>query len=262
MRGVEKAKIDGARPSLEWMDPRSLVVETDYQRDLAPRSVTMIRKIVANWSWAKIKPAICVKVGNRIAVIDGQHTVIAAVSRGDIEKIPVMIVKADTVKERAAAFISQNRDRLALTPMHLHYAALAAGDEIAVAVDEACRKAKVTILRQSRGLDGKYRVGETFAIGIISTIVAKVGVNAGARVLRVLVDAKRAPLSAHEIRAVRDLLFDPEYKGKFDTYDLVTLIRSRGMEDWRARAQKFIAAGVPRRRATAACWFRELRRGR
>lgn len=212
LTGVTPAVIESDKPQFDWIDPAELCVEDIYQRDLSPKSLTMIRQIIANWNWAKIKPAICVRTGNRLVIIDGQHTAIAAVSHGGIPKIPVIIVDAKTVKERAAAFLSQNRDRLALTPMHMHFAAVAAGDEIAIAVAEACAKAKVIILPHPRGSLGKWKVGETVAVGIISRIIAKIGVFQGARVMKVLVDAKRAPISAHEIAAVHELMFDPKYK--------------------------------------------------
>lgn len=260
MRAVAPGVVNTKLPEFDWIDPSELCVEEEYQRGLSPKSLTMIRHIAASWSWAKIKPAVCVRSGNRLVVIDGQHTAIAAVSHGGIPKIPVMIVDAKTIKERAAAFISQNRDRLALTPMHLHYAAVAAGDEIAVAVQQACEKAKAVILRHPIGAKGQYRVGQTLAIGIISRIVAKIGVFQGARVLKVLVDAKRAPLSAHEIAAVYELLFDPKYRDKVEAFDLVTVIRSKTMEEWRGVASRLTATGMPRRQATAAAFFKALRR--
>jgi hypothetical protein len=262
LRGVEVKPVSKAKPELDWMDPRELVVEADYQRDLSAKSIGMIRRIAANWSWSKIKPAILVRVGNKLTVIDGQHTAIAAVSRGDIAKIPVMIVPAETLRERADAFLSQNRDRLALTPMHMHYAALAAGEEIAVAVAEACRKAKVTVLRNPPGA-GYYKVGDTMAIGIIRRVVARIGAHQGGKVLKVLVEAKRAPLVAHEIAAVHELLFDPELKGTIEIFDLVTVIRSKSMNEWRAKAWQLVAdGGESRRQAIASAWLTALKKKR
>lgn len=258
-RGIVPAVLEAERPKLMWVDPTTLYVEDDYQREIVSNSIWMIRKIVTNWNWAHIKAAICVRdASDRLVVIDGQHTAIAAVSHGGIDKIPVMVVEAKTVKDRAAAFISQNRDRLALTPMHIHHAAVAAGDEVAVAVAAACARVKATILRCPRGQKAKYKVGETFAVGIITRIVSRVGVHHAARVLKVLIDAKRAPLSAHEIAAVYQLLYDDKYRGKVEAFDLVTVIRSRPMDDWRARAWQLVASGTARREATAAVWFKAL----
>lgn len=253
MRGIDAAAIASAKPRFDWVDPQTLFVEESYQRGLAENSVTLIRKIVGRWNWAHIKPPVCVRDSKgRLIVLDGQHTAIAAASHGNIPKIPVMIVEADSVKARATAFISQNRDRIILTPMHMHFAALAAGDEIAVAVDEACRKSKVTILKASRGTTGIYRVGETFAVGVITRLVKQHGVNATARVLRVLVDAKRAPVPAHEISAVAQLLFAPEHKGQVEAFDIATVIRAKTVDHWKARASKAVEAGAKRSAALAS----------
>jgi hypothetical protein len=258
MRGVTPAVIATALPTFDWIEPAKLFVEQDYQRALGENSIAMIRRIVAKWNWAHIKPAICVREGKQLFVIDGQHTAIAAASHGGVAKIPVMIVDAKTIGDRAKAFISQNRDRLALTPMHMHFAALAAGDEVAIAVDQACRKAGVTILKFGRGPAGVYRTGETFAVGIITRIVRTSGVNAGARVLKVLIEAKRAPLAAHEIGAVAILLLDAQYKSRVDAFDLATAIRSRTIDEWKATAATLKSKGTPARIALATALLRSL----
>lgn len=262
MRGVTPAAAVGVEPRFEWIAPEMLFVEQAYQRGLAEHSMTMIRRIVGAWNWARIKPPVCVNVGGKLVVIDGQHTAIAAASHGGIPKIPVMIVQADTVKDRAAAFISQNRDRLALTAMHMHFAAVAAGDEIAVAAAEACAKAGVTVIRFGRGSRGVYKVGETFAVGVIQRIVKKVGVHHCARALKVLIDAKRAPLPANEIAAVAVLLFEPEWKEKkVDLFDLATVIRSKSVAEWKAVSAGLASKGTPTRIALATALYRALKHG-
>src|SRR5581483_1913593 len=151
MQGVTLAPVAGALPELAWAKPTDLFVEPDYQRDLSDRSITLIRRIAANWKWAHVKPCICAKVAGKLMVIDGQHTAIAAATRGDIAFVPVMVVEAAQTRDRAMAFLGQNRDRVALTALHMHHAAAAAGDEIAVAVVEAAKRARVEILRYQNG---------------------------------------------------------------------------------------------------------------
>lgn len=260
MRGVVPATPSTDLPKLTWVSPVEVFVEDDYQRSLSERSIAMIRKIVAGWRWAHIKPVICARVGGKLMAIDGQHTSIAAATLG-IPKIPAMVVTVSTVKERAAAFIGQNCDRLNLTAAHIHYASLAAGEEIAVAVDQACRKAGVRILRHSKGAAGSFKIGETFTVGLIHRIVKRHGVNYGVRVLKVLVDAKRAPLDAAEIAAVDILLREPAYKGRFDTFDLVTALRGSSPEKLMARAARRMAdKGIKRRLALAEVLFSDCRK--
>lgn len=260
LRGVTPAIVAGCpTPELAWVKPAEIYVEAEYQRNLSERSIWMIRKIVAGWRWAHVKPVICARVGDKLMALDGQHTAIAAATLG-IGTIPALIVEAPTVKERAAAFIGQNSDRINLTAAHMHFAQLAAGEEMAVAVDQACAKAGVTILRQSRG-QSACKVGETYAVTILHRLVGRHGVNFLARVLRILVDAKRAPIGAVEIAAVSILLREAPYVGAFEPFNLVTIIRSAPLDRWLAMAAKKIADGTKRRIALADVLFTRARRG-
>lgn len=257
-RGIVAGPVSDSLPELIWIAPTDIYVESEYQRDLSERSINMIRKMIAGWRWAHVKPVICARVGERLMALDGQHTAIAAATIG-VKKVPAMVVDVRTVKERAEAFIGQNCSRLNLTPAHVHYASLAAGEEIAVAIDQACRRAGVIILKSSKGLT-PYKIGETFAIGLIRVIVKRYGVNFAVRLLKILVDAKRAPLHAVEIAAIEILLRNPEYSGKVDAFDLSTAIRSAPIEDHLAKAAFRVAKGAKRRSALAEVLFERSRR--
>lgn len=260
MRGITPAAVDKRLPELVWVAPTDIHVESEYQRDLSERSIKMIRNIVAGWRWAHIKPVICAKVGDKLMALDGQHTAIAAATLA-VQRIPAMVVEVATVQERAAAFIGQNCDRLNLTAAHLHFAALAAREEIAVGVDQACRKAGARILRHPKG-PVPYRIGETLTVGLIHTLVKRHGVNFTARVLKTLVDAKRAPLMAAEIAAVAILLKEPAYAGKFEAFDLVTAVRAETPEQWIAKSANRVAKGVKRRVALAEVLFAHVARSK
>lgn len=41
-------------PRLLWVEPRQLLIDTSYQRDLTQASIRLISKIVANWNWTGI----------------------------------------------------------------------------------------------------------------------------------------------------------------------------------------------------------------
>lgn len=258
MRGVTLATVDARLPELVWVSPSDLFVESEYQRDLSEKSVAMVRRIVANWRWAHIKPVICAKVDGKLMALDGQHTAIAAATLG-VKSIPAMVVKVATVRERAEAFIGQNCDRLNLTAAHVYFASLAAGDEIAVGVSEACKKAGVKILRHPKG-PVPYKIGETLTVGLIHRLVKQHGVNFAARVLKVLVDAKRAPLQASEIAAVSMLLREQPYVGKVDAGNLVTAFRSATPREWEAKAAGRMAKGAKRRVALAEVLFAHVTR--
>src|SRR5262249_36277513 len=130
--GLDLNEIGSKPPVFEWVDPCSLQVEASYQRNLSKNSITLIRRIASVFDWAHLKPPVCARDGNGgLFCIDGQHTAIAAVSRG-VERIPVMIVEAGDVKRRAKAFVSHNTDRLNITPLQMFASRLAAEDPAAL----------------------------------------------------------------------------------------------------------------------------------
>ena len=222
--------------------------------------MSLIRRIVATWDWSRFKPPVCARSDDgSLYVIDGQHTATAAASHGGIPVIPVMVVSVDAVADRAKAFIGHNRDRLAITPMQMHYSALAAGDEVAVAIDEACQRSGARI-RRAPPPNGVYEAGDILAVGAVGDVVKRKGKVGGARVLGLLMEAKRAPISANEIKAVAALLFDEEYRDAFDVEDLAALIRSKSVDAWAGHAEATVRKGLkmPLWRAVSIAWFKAV----
>lgn len=157
--------------------------------------MALIRRIITEYDWRAFKPPIVARdADGRMMVIDGQHTAIGAASHPAISRIPVLIVEAGQVADRARSFLRHNRDRVGMTPMQIHHAALAAGDEVAVAVDEACRRAGARVLRNPQA--GTTRIGDTMAVSTVAAICKVRGVVFTARLLRILVDAGQAPIDA------------------------------------------------------------------
>ena len=77
------------RPDVRWVDPRSLLIEGDYQRDLSRKSVDLIRRMATGWDWAAMKPPICAETADgALVIIDGQHTAIGAASHPAVSEIP------------------------------------------------------------------------------------------------------------------------------------------------------------------------------
>ena len=113
-------------------------------------------------------------------VVDGQHTAIAAAMHPDVSEIPIMIVPADSRAAQANAFVGHNRDRLNITPMQMHFAALAAGDEDAMTIDQVCQRAGVKMLRTPPAAN-VYRPAETVAVNAIGARIKPARRPEGAR---------------------------------------------------------------------------------
>lgn len=246
------------KPEFEWVDPHKLHVEEKYQRNLSAKSIKLIRRIVKDFSWTRLKPPICAwGTENRLYVIDGQHTAIAAASHPKIKKIPVMIVDANTLKDRAIAFMGHNRDRVAITPAQMFYSSVAASDPIALALKKACDETGVTIMRTNPPI---WVEGQTLASGTLMKLTERKGTAGVTRVLKILMDAKRAPVIAIEVSALADLLWGKGWGNKFDDYELSTVIRSKTAEQWLAFVEANIKKGMnmPTKRALAIAWYKQV----
>lgn len=253
----------GPAPEIRQVDPRSLHVDDRYQRNISERSMALILRIATQFSWRAFKPPIvAVDADGRMVVIDGQHTAIGAASHPLIETIPVVVVEAGEMVEQAKAFIAHNRDRVGMTHLQLHHAALAAGDEIAVAVDQACRRAGVRILRNPQA--GSSAIGDTMAVTTIAKITKARGVNYAARLLKILVEAGRAPVDALSINAVDELLTDVAWKNTFEPEAMSLTIRSRGLDEWVEWAEVNVRKGMKmtKARALAQAWWLKVRKKR
>ena len=123
----------GAKPVVRWESPTLLYVDAIYQRDLTERSGKLIRRMFSDFRWNRLKPPVVVEVGDRLHVVDGQHTAIVAASLG-IPKIPIFIVEAVALDERARAFVGHNTDRVIVTPISIYQALVAAGEPEALEV--------------------------------------------------------------------------------------------------------------------------------
>ena len=260
---LAEASDPGAPPVIEFVDPRTLAVEDRYQRQLSERSVALIHRIVRQFDWRAFKPPIVARAADgTLMVIDGQHSAIGAASHPHVPLIPVVVVDGGAVEDRAQAFLRHNRDRVGMTPMQIHHAALAAGDEVAVAVDEACKRAGARVLRNPQSTS--MRVGDTMAVSTISTICKQRGVNFTARLLRILVEAGQAPIDALSIKAVFEILTDEAWKNTISGEALSVTIRSRPLGEWTEWAEINVRKGMkmPRSRALAQAWWSKTKKAR
>lgn len=249
-----------ARPTFVDVAPTALLVDEDYQRGLSDRSRQLIRRMIASWDWRAFKPPVVVMVDGGYHVIDGQHTAIVAASRGE-PTIPVQVVEAGEIADRAAAFVKTNRDRIAVTPHQLHHALVAAGDEDAMTVEQVCQRAGAKLLRYPPA-NGLYEVGDLMAIGALKTLVRRRYAVGARRVLDICVAAKLAPVSAGALKAVEFCLYEPGYTGQVTDEDLATALRELGPRGEQEAVIFATEHGLPHWRSLAVILFRNTRKSR
>lgn len=194
----------GPEPVFAWVAPTDLWVDDTYQRELLQRSYRLISKIRTGFRWNKMKPPIAVREGDKLHLIDGQHTAIAAASL-NIPKIPIFIVAAEAVAERAGSFVAHNSDRIKVAPFGIYKALLAAGDPEAVQCSVVCQRAGVRLRALSQHMTPEP--GDCSALGAVQTMIKIHGPMRARIVLETLVKADRTPISADEIKAATRMLW-------------------------------------------------------
>jgi hypothetical protein len=221
------APIATAPPRVLWIAPTRLCVDETYQRSLSERSIELIARIVQDWDWRRFKAPVVAEVDGSWQVIDGQHTAIAAVTHGGIAEIPVLVVAAAEIAERARAFVGLNRDRLNVTPMQIFRAELAAGDDDARTIAKVCERAGVRLLAfpPSHRL---FRPGDTLALSTVRKLIDRRGAMGARVVLQALREAQCAPVSAALIRAFEELLYGGHDAGEFSAETLSLAVRAMG----------------------------------
>lgn len=212
MRDAAKASLAQTDlPELKSVAPESLVIEEAYQRDLSPKSLKMIKRIVAKWDWAKFKPPVCAETKQGLFVIDGQHTAIAAATHPGVSLIPIMVVHRVKIEERAAAFVSQNRDRVNISPLQVFHAELAAGDKVALGILRAAVKAGVEIPRNPPA-KGKAKPGEVVSVSALRHLYAGNRADHLQRALTIAKLSKVKPINSTLLRAIDLVLRETAYR--------------------------------------------------
>lgn len=179
----------GPKPKLEWIETGKCAVDPKYQRDTGTRrSRNLIEKIVAGFKWSRFGIVSVVRNAERFHVIDGQHRVEACRALG-IGEIPAVILPHADVAQAAADFVAINRDRVTVTPLHIHYAELAAGAPHAVSLQRVCVAAGIELCRYPVPRV-HLKPGQTMAIATIARVLGERGEAGTIALLKALRSAK------------------------------------------------------------------------
>lgn len=155
----------GKKPELRWIDKRLLQVDRRYQREIETRgSQKLIARIAETFSWFGCGALVVAPAGKKFNILDGQHRHAAAMMRDDIKDLPCVLSDVHSLQEQALAFISLNRDRVALTPLSIFWSLVESGDQEARGIMSACREAGVEVLRSPVPQD-RLKPKQTMALG-------------------------------------------------------------------------------------------------
>lgn len=125
---------------LVWLSKSELLVDHSYQRKAKH---TRVLHIAQKWSWLACGVIVVAKREDeqRFYVVDGQHRVLAALKRSDIDRLPCLVFKTESAKEEAAGFYDANTGRRLPTSLEKWKAQLMRGDATTTFVDALIRQA-------------------------------------------------------------------------------------------------------------------------
>lgn len=159
---VKAGTVSGEIGRLETVAIDRLVIDDVYQRAVSMGSVRNIKRICAEFDWAKFLPVIVTENDDgSFSVVDGQHRSIAAATIG-ITEVPCYVLSCSAA-EAAAAFAAINGNVTPVQPIDLWFAGLAARDPAAVALQTVLDAAGVKVTRKKEG----FAKGETRSINVL-----------------------------------------------------------------------------------------------
>lgn len=206
--GAKTCNDPGPPPDIVWLRPDQIVINEDYQRALSKASLELIRSMAHEFDWDRFKAPNVARTDHPdfYEAVDGQHTAIAAKTNGRVPILPCLLARGTTLREKARGFIGINTQRIALSPMAIFAAKVAAQDDEAIAVEAALSRAGASLRQILPTPKEKWRVGETVAVGTLLSVAKKGGDARLSTILRIAVLAKAAPISSMLIKALNEVV--------------------------------------------------------
>lgn len=126
-------KIANSPGALVQIDKDKLQVGASYQRDADRNKVLQISR---DWDWLACSAITVAKVRGKFRVIDGQHRVLAARKRSDVQNLPCLVFETTGVAEEARGFLALNTLNKPVSAVDKHRARLVAEDETAIKIQQ------------------------------------------------------------------------------------------------------------------------------
>jgi hypothetical protein len=118
---------DGALPRLEFVGKRLVSVPSEYQR---PVEEDKVSAITASLSWPAFGVLSVVRREDEsLWVFDGQHRLLAALRRTDVDVVPCAIYDMPNLTDEARAFLTANTNRRPVSTLARMNAAVLVGDQ-------------------------------------------------------------------------------------------------------------------------------------
>ena len=130
-----------------------LLIPAEYQRDVV---LSKVYEICAKWSWFGCGVLIVANRDGKYWVVDGQHRVLAALRRSDINVLPCMVFDTSDLASEAQAFVTVNTGRKPVAALDKMKALSVSGDPDAEFLIETLANLGLNMAKTAnKGLDIK-----------------------------------------------------------------------------------------------------------
>jgi hypothetical protein len=122
---------------LQYMSKNLLEIDHRYQRHAKNSRVL---RLARRWNWLACGVLTIAKRDGHYYVIDGQHRLLAALKRSDIDDLPCLVFESTEMRDEAVAFRDANKERRPITTFEQWNAELVGKDEATLFVDHLIRE--------------------------------------------------------------------------------------------------------------------------
>jgi len=140
--------IDGDQPEFAFVEKHKLKIDDSYQREPSEEKIARMSR---HWRWACV-PSLLVsqRSTHELFVYDGQHRLLAAMRRSDIDVLPCLISRFSDVQKEAQAFVYANVERWPMRSVDRYLALRIAQDRDTLAIDGVLEKCGLTLKKNPR----------------------------------------------------------------------------------------------------------------
>ncbi len=135
-----------------WLSKSMLHVDHEYQRTTI--HAARVHAIARDWSWIALGVLIvAMRADGTYWIIDGQHRKLAADKRADIDELPCLVFRVESIASEAKGFVGSNTVRGPVKAVAVFTANVKAEDPISLLVKEMVENSGYSV-----GSKGDYRV--------------------------------------------------------------------------------------------------------
>jgi len=128
---------------LRYVPKTNIEIDHTYQR---LHSTGQVRRLSREWSWLACGVIIVgERLDNTLVAIDGQHRLLAALNRSDIQNLPCIIFKINSIAKEAECFVISNTHRKGVKTIEKHIANIIAKDETALFIDNILKRNNIEL---------------------------------------------------------------------------------------------------------------------